>query len=110
DRFRVPGLDQSARNREWPNAREHIAAVGRGVDQVPLDRYLREQVLDIETRTSGCGDNHDFAALLIAAAQSIDLAEVGGAHYLEQQAVPQLRIGRQVRSNEEQSLRRPATH
>ena len=66
-------LDQSGFEREWTNARQHVAAIRRRIDLPFTDVYLGKQVIDIDAGFGGAADDGNFAGQRVAAADAINL-------------------------------------
>ncbi len=92
DGERIAGRDQTPLDRERRHAGQHVAADGRDVDEVAADRDLRKQVLDVDAGSRRRCDDHHLAALIVAAAEAVDLAQVGRAHRGQQQAISSARV------------------
>ena len=83
----VPRRHQPLLDREGADAREHVAAVGPRVDRLLADADLGEQVVDVAARLRGLRDDRDLAGQRAAAADAVDLQQVGRADRADQRLV-----------------------
>src|SRR5882672_9787491 len=102
--------NQAGLDRERADAREHVAAVGLGIDERLGDRDLREQVIHVGTLALRAADDRDLARQGIRSPDAVDLQRMRGAHDAEQDGVAPTGIHRQVRREEVRAPRSAAAH
>ena len=100
-----PGLD-----RERPDAGQHVAAVGRGVDRRLQHAGLGEQIVDVRVRPGRAADDRDLRGKGMAAADTVDLQLVPRAHDARKYSIAQRRITRQIFTAEIRPARSTAPH
>ncbi|MNI42891.1 hypothetical protein D3C73_972000 [compost metagenome] len=108
--LRVLCLYQPALDRIRAHGRQHVAAVGRGIDHLLLHPHLGEQIVHVGIGAAGAVDDGHFAGQCVAAADAVDLQRVARTHHLQQQAVALGGIGRQIAGQEERALGGTAAH
>ena len=109
-RLAVLRAHQPLLDRERRDAREHVAAVGPRVDRLLPDADLREQVVDVAARLRRLRDDRDLAGQRAAAADAVDLQQVGRADRADQRLVARRLVLRQPFAQEERSARGAGTH
>ena len=62
---------------EWPDAREQVAAILRGVDARLVDDGLQEQIIHVGIGVAWRRDDGDLAGERMRAAHAVDLADIG---------------------------------
>src|SRR5204863_8421117 len=97
-------------NRERTDGRQHVAAIGRGVDRIASYGDLREEVLDVDTRPLGAPHDHRLARKAVASTDAVDLPDVFRAHHSKQRAMKLRDVVRKVGREEERTLRRATAH
>ena len=110
DGLALLGWDHPVLDGERSDAREHVAAVGRHVHGCLVDDDLREEVVNVAVDARWRADNRHLARERVRAADAVDLTHVGRAHRREQDAVPQGRVGGQVRGQEVRPFGGAAPH
>src|SRR6267154_5409553 len=83
--------------REWPNARQHVSAVGRHIDPAFAHVHLRKEIIDVGSRNLGGADDRDLAGQWVATTDAVDLKLVARTHDLEENLVALRGIGRKIR-------------
>jgi hypothetical protein len=97
--------DEVALDRETSDGGEHVAAVRRCVDSTLRDRNLRKQVVDVRVLTAAGPDDKRLAGQRVAAADAIDLPNIGRAHERQQEIVASACIARQIGRDEQRTFR-----
>ena len=92
------------------DAGQHVAAVGPRVDRLLADADLREQVVDVAARLRRLRDDRDLAGQRAAAADAVDLQQVGRADGADQHLVARGVVGGQPFAQEERAARGAGTH
>ena len=103
-------LDDAGLERERHHRRQHVAAVGRGVDGVLVRLQLREQEIEIDAGPRPLRDDADLAGERMRAAKTVDLALVGRTHHREQHLVACRDVRGQVGGVEKRAARGAAAH
>jgi len=104
------GPHQSGLEPEGHDRRQHIAAVGRGIDESFLDGHLGKQKFQIDARGPAAADHPDLAGQGVGAAHAVDLARVGRAHHRQQDRVALRNVRGQVVLEKERASRSSAAH
>jgi hypothetical protein len=104
------GPYQSGLEPEGYDCRQHIAAVGGGIDECVLDGHLGEQKFQIDARGPAATHHPDLAGQGIGAAHAVDLARVGRAHHREQDRVALGHVRGQIVLEKERASRGSAAH
>ena len=95
---------------EWRHAREHVAAVGPGVDAALAHAHLGKQVVDVAARLGRLRDDGHLAGQRAAAAHAVDLQQVGRADGADQRLVTGRLVGRQPVAQKERPAGGAGTH
>ncbi len=103
---------QSFVERERPDRRGHVAAIGAVIDEGVAHADLRKGVVDIGVRPARRADDADLRQRGNSTAHAVELTAVGigRAHHLQEDRIPILGIGGQIVLPEHHRLGSAAPH
>ena len=104
------GRHEALFDREGPDACQHVAAVGAGVDRSLPDADLGEQVVHVAAGPAGPGDDGHLAGQRAAAADPVEAQHVGGADGADQRLVAGPVVGGQPVAEEERAAGGACAH